>query len=130
MNLNIITIVGIGIITCVLTIILRKWKPEFAMVISLCGGMIILLMVLFALSSVLNNINDIIEKTGIASFYGKILFKALGICFVAQLASDTCRDSGETAIATKIDIAAKTAVLIIALPLFEKLLNVITNLLN
>ena len=48
------------------------------------------------------------------------MLKGLGICYLTQLASDICRDSGEGTLAVQSEMAGKTALLLISLPLFEK----------
>jgi stage III sporulation protein AD len=52
------------------------------------------------------------------------------VCFVAQLASDICRDANETAIATNVEMAGKIAVLLIALPLFGEIADLVVNLMK
>ena len=37
-----------------------------------------------------------------------ILFKTLGICFLAQFAADSCRDAGESALASKVELAGRS----------------------
>lgn len=62
--------------------------------------------------------------------YGLILFKALGICLITQLASDACRDAGEAALASKADLAGKVTLLVLALPLFQKIGELAVSLIN
>jgi stage III sporulation protein AD len=69
-----------------------------------------------------------LNKTNVPPEYGGIIFKSLGIAFITELASDTCRDVGGTAISTKIELAGKVAILIISLPLFEKILSIAMNM--
>lgn len=57
-----------------------------------------------------------------------MLLKALAICYITQLACDCCKDAGECAIAGKLQIAGKIAILIIALPMFESLAEIVTGL--
>ena len=57
-----------------------------------------------------------------------VLLKALAVCYITQLASDCCRDSGESAVAGKIEFAGKIAVLLIAVPLFESILGIVKDL--
>ena len=47
------------------------------------------------------------------------MFKTLGICFLAQFAADSCRDAGESALASKVELAGKISILVLSLPLFE-----------
>ena len=62
--------------------------------------------------------------------YVQILFKALGICLITQIACDACRDLGETAVASKVEAAGKISVLLISLPLFEQILAVVGSLIG
>ena len=60
----------------------------------------------------------------------EIVLKALGICIVAELGSQCCRDAGETAIATKVELAAKAALVLMSIPIFQTLLEVAGELLH
>ena len=57
---------------------------------------------------------------GISDTYVSIVFKALGVCLLTQLAADACRDAGETGLAAKAELTGKFALLTLALPLFRK----------
>lgn len=80
----------------------------------------ILAAVVTGIMPVAERVRELYSHTGGSSEYLDILFKSLGICFLTQLASDICKDSGEGTLAVQAETAGKTALLIIALPLFEK----------
>jgi stage III sporulation protein AD len=54
----------------------------------------------------------------------------LAVCYLTQLATDACKDAGETAIAGKLELAGKIAIVILSLPLFNSLVNLITGLIT
>jgi len=54
----------------------------------------------------------------------------VGVCFITQLACDLCRDAGENAIAARVETAGKAAILLISLPLFEQVLELVMVLLR
>ena len=56
--------------------------------------------------------------------------QALGVCFITQLASDACKDAGEGAIASKVELAGKVVILLLAMPLFEQIIGVATSLMT
>ena len=58
------------------------------------------------------------------------MVKALGVCVVTQLASDTCKDCGQNSIASKIELGGKVLILAISLPMFTSLLETINKLIN
>jgi stage III sporulation protein AD len=128
--MNLIPIIGAGIIAAVLAIVLKQYKPEFGMYISLIAGIIILLVVIRAVPPVLDTMNELIEAVSLSALYGAALLKALAICYITQLACDTCRDSGESAIAAKIEMAGKIAIVLISLPLFASVVDTVSELIN
>jgi len=128
--MNLIAIVGVGIIAALLSIILKQYKPEFGLYISLVAGIIILLVVIKEITPILDTIEELIDAVSLDAVYGAALLKALAICYITQLASDTCRDSGETAIAAKIEMAGKLAIVLVSLPLFKGVVEIVTDLIN
>jgi len=128
--MNILAIVAIGLIAALLSVILKQYKPEFGLYVSLLAGIIILMVVIREITPVLDSIEELISAVSLDAVYGAALVKALAICYITQLASDTCRDSGETAIASKVEIAGKLAIVLVSLPLFKGVVDVVTGLIN
>ncbi len=117
-------ILGIGIVAAVLAVVLRQYKPEYAMFISLGCSVLILLAVVGQIDGIMRQLEVLIIRTRVPVEFVAILFKALGICIITQMASDTCKDAGEGAIASKLELAGKVAVLVISLPLFTHLIDI------
>jgi len=128
--MNLIAIVGVGIIAALLSITIKQHKPEFGMYISLIAGVIILLAIIRELTPVLDTIGELIDAVSLEAAYGAALLKALAICYITQIACDTCRDSGETAIAAKIEMAGKLAIVLVSLPLFGAVVDIVTDLIS
>lgn len=126
--MNVITLTGAGIAAAVLSAVLRQYNREYGLYISLAACALILGAVLNAVSPLLSLIGTLREAAGLDSAYVAVLLKALAVCCMTQLASDCCRDGGEAAIASKIDFAGRIAVLLISVPLFEKLIGLIKDL--
>lgn len=129
-KMNIVAIVIIGVIGAILGIIIKQYKPEYSVLISLLTGVMILGAVIAVLQPLLNTIKSLTDAVNLNDVYGKILLKALAVCYITQLAVDCCKDAGETAIASKLEMAGKVAILLIALPLFEQLVNIVTALID
>ena len=120
--------VGLGVIAALLCVVLRPLHPELAMILSLAAGAVLLLAVVGEVGQVLALAKKMMEKAHLPGAYMPILLKALGICLLTQVACDTCRDAGETALSVKLEMAGKIAVLVLSLPLFEEILMVIQAL--
>ena len=128
--MNVITVIGMGIVGMVLAVLLKQYKPEYAIGVGLAVGVTVFLMVLVEALPIFDQIRSLFSNINVEFEYTSILFKALGICFVTQLASDACIDAGQTAIASNIEIAGRVAVLLISLPLFNVLLSIASQLIN
>lgn len=92
-------------------------------------GAIILLWIVSSLTSPFNELLKIITKAGISSKYFSVAIKAVILGYITQFVSETCRDFGCGSIAAKAELAGKTAVFLICVPLLYELFSVITELL-
>ena len=100
------------------------------MFISLASGILIFISVIAAINPIIRYITELTENAGLGGMYAEVLLKSLAVCYLTQLASDCCKDAGETAIAGKLQIAGKIAVLIMALPIFKSITEIITGLID
>lgn len=128
--MKIITIAAICIISTVLCKLFDGRSKEYGLYIRIIASAGVLAALIIYVSPVVETVNEIFLKIGAAEEYVYILFKSLGICYLTQFAFDICKDSGENALATQIEIAGKLCLILISLPLFESLLDIVTKLLN
>ena len=128
--MNIISIAILGLIGALITAILKQYKPEFAIFISIITTVIILSYIISIVLPVISDIKSMINKTSISFEHLSILLKSVGICYLTQFAADACRESGQTAISTKIELAGKVAICLISLPLFHNLVSVIETIIG
>ncbi|MCL1823159.1 MAG: stage III sporulation protein AC/AD protein family [Oscillospiraceae bacterium] len=128
--MNIIAIVGLGLVAAVLSIILRQYKQEFGFYIPLIAGAIILTAIIIAIRPALETVQNLMQAAGMNNIYGQTLLKGLAVCYLTQLAVDACKDAGETAIAGKLELSGKIAVVVLSLPLFNSLTELITRLIS
>ena len=126
----IIAAAAAGLVGTVLALILGQYRPEFRMLVTAAVTLLLMAMVLEQLSPVLEQLRSTMELTGLTGNYAAILFKAVGICLLTQLAGDVCRDSGESSIASKIELAGRAAILQTAMPLIQEVLVWAWELMN
>lgn len=128
--MEITALIALCIITALLALSLRGQRPEFAMLLSLCCGVIVLLNLLGQMNGILSGLERVMAGLSGQSDLTGIILKALGICIVAELGSQCCRDAGEAAIAAKVELAAKTALVLMCMPVFTQLLETAGELLR
>ncbi len=126
--MNIFAIIGTGIIAAAISAVLKRLGGEFGLFVSLAASLLILVAVLSAITPLTELIGELAEAAGAESEYIAVLMKALAVCVITQLAAESCRDSGEGAIASKIEFAGKTAVLLISVPLFSAIFGIVKEL--
>lgn len=123
-------IIGVGVIGVALAVLFKQYKPEYALAVSLLVGVVLFAAIAEGIAPVLDELNALLDSTQVPREYIEILLKSLGICFVTQIACDTCKDAGQGAIASKLEIAGKLAILVLSLPLFRALLAIVSTLLS
>lgn len=126
--MDIFSIVGFAIVATILSIVLKQYKPEFSVAITIMTSLLIFIFTIIQALPIITATIDMFGRTNLSSDYILILIKSLGLSFVTQLASDICKDAGESAIASKVELAGKVAILLLALPLFTKLLDIVYQL--
>ena len=125
----IIKIIGIGLVAIIIIILLKQYKPEFAIYISLLAGVLILLLVMDQLTQVISLLQSLASKASINSTFLAILLKITGIAFLAEFAVSVCKDAGEGAIASKIEIGSKIIIIAMSIPIISSLLEIILKIL-
>ena len=81
------------------------------------------------LEGIINLLKNISSRSGINREFLELLLKITGIAFLAEFAINLCKDSGEGAIASKIEIGSKVIIVSMSIPIISSLLEVITKLL-
>lgn len=127
--MDIIKIIGIGLISLIVIIIIKQYRPEFAVYVSLIAGALILVLVIDKMSGVINLLTNLANKTSINKDFIFLLIKITGIAFLTEFAVSICKDAGESAIATKIDMGGKVMIIAISIPIISSLLETIIKVL-
>ena len=119
--MDIIKIIGIGLIALIIIVILRQYRPEFAMYISLGAGILILALVATKLSGIIEVLKSLASKTAINNEFLVLLIKITGIAILTEFAVSLCKDAGESAIASKVDIGGKVLIISLSIPIINAL---------
>lgn len=126
---EIIKIIGIGLTGLVIIVILKQYRPEYAIYVSIIAGVLILFLAMQKISGVINLLQLISEKTYINKNFLGILLKITGIAILTEFAVSICSDAGEKAIASKIEIGSKVIIIAMSLPIITSLLELVIKIL-
>jgi len=126
---SVITVVALCLVAAVFAKVLERYNKEQAVFVTVAAASAVLMLMLLGISPVIGTVNSLLGRVEGGAEYSTVIAKALGVCYVTQLGTDICKDCGENALATLVEVSGKIALIVLALPLFEKLLGVIDRLL-
>lgn len=127
--MDIVKIIGVGLISLIIIIIVRQYKPEFTLYVSLLAGAIILLFIMDKIEGIIDLLTSLSNKTAINNEFLTLLIKITGIAFLTEFAVSICKDTGESAIANKVDMGGKVIIISMSIPIISSLLETIIEIL-
>lgn len=128
--MDLIAVAGIGLVAAAAAVLLKQYKPEYAMLVSLAAAGLIFGLLVVDLIPAFSVMRRLMDQVSFSGEYVRILIKCLGVCYLCQLAGQVCKEAGQLAIASKIELAGKVAILILTLPMFESLLETALSLID
>jgi len=126
---TIFKIISVAIITCIAVMVVKPVRADFAIVLSIVGGIIILVFVLSYFSNIFDIFNQIFKITGVNSSIYTIIFKIIGIGYLTEFTVSICNDTGNSSLGDKVMLGGKIVVLVMALPIVVSILDIIMELL-
>ena len=121
--MEIIKILATILIAALLSLLLKNKQSEYSfLIIIICTGLVLNFVVKRIIVPI-SLIEQKIESYGIDNSYFKVALKSLGIGYITSFISDSCKDSGQTALAHKAELAGKCAIFIISFPLTLSILE-------
>lgn len=121
-------ILGTALIVTVLLIIVRKERPEIAVLLSVAAAGLILTALLKNINPILLVFNNLALKTQINLSYLKLIVKIVGLAYLAGFGAQICKDAGEGSMAAKIELAGKIFILTLGIPIMVGLLELILKM--
>ena len=110
-------IVGLALIVTVISVVLKQIRPEIALQLSILAGAAIFILIMSKIKVIVDLLQTLAEQANISSYYLLIVLKIVGVAYLAEFGAQICRDAGEGALATKIEIAAKVGVIVLSIPI-------------
>lgn len=129
--MEIVKFVVIGIICAVMTVVVRQYRPELAVIVQLAGIVIIAIFAFEYLKNIFEETGSFFSDVQIVSDgYLTILIKILAIAVITKLGADICSDSSNSALATVVELTGKTVILVMCLSLIKTLVTLAKGLLE
>ncbi|PZD93431.1 stage III sporulation protein AD [Paenibacillus sambharensis] len=127
--MEIIQIVGLGLIATVLILVIKEHKPMFAFLLAAFTGIYVFLFLIGKIDAVIQVLKELAERSGIPSVYLQTILKIIGIAYIAEFGAQIVRDAGQESIATKIEFAGKVLILVMGVPIIGVIIETVLGLL-
>lgn len=122
-------IVALGVVGAVCATVVKKQTPDMALVLTVCAAALVLALAVGVLRPVRALLDELAQRAGLsAAVLGPVL-KTVGAALLTRVTAELCRDAGESGIASAVEIAGGACALVICLPLFEAVVQLILELL-
>jgi len=86
-------------------------------------------MIMDKIGAIIDLLTTLSNKTAINNEFLILLIKITGIAFLTEFTVSICKDTGETAIANKVDLGGKVLIISMSIPIIASLLETILKLL-
>lgn len=126
--MEIIRVLGIGLVAVFLLLVLRQYRGEFALLGTLAAGILIFLLVVDKIQAVLALLEDLADRAGIGTVFLETVLKVIGIAYLTEFSAQVARDANEGAIAAKIELAGKVIIIFLATPVIRAILDMVVRL--
>jgi len=125
----VIRAVILGIVGAVLCLVIKKNSPEIGLVLALTVSLLVVGLGMELVGTLLDFIETLQDAAGLSPALLGPVFQTVGIGILTRLAADICKDAGQAAIASTLELAGTVAALYIALPLMQTVFQMIGGLL-
>lgn len=126
---ELLKILAVALVTVFAHIIVKQTRPEIAMIISIAGSVLIIVMIVDSLSSVISSFYNIFQTTGVDTALLTPLFKIIAIGYITEFGANICQDAGASSVADKVLFAGKLVILLVALPIVTTVIDMVVSIL-
>lgn len=127
--MEIVQIVGIGLVATILALVIKEQKPMFAFLLAVAAGAIIFFFLIDKIAEVIRILEKLAVQADLNMVFLETILKIIGIAYIAEFGAQMTRDAGQGAIAAKIELAGKVLILVMAVPIIQIIIETVIGLL-
>ena len=127
--MEIIQVVGLGLIATFLILVIKEQKPVFAFLLATFAGVVIFISLADMIAEVIRILEQLANRAGVKTMFLETVLKIIGIAYIAEFGAQVTRDAGQESIASKIEMAGKVLILVMAIPIVTMIIETIIKIL-
>lgn len=128
-RIEIIQIVGLGLVATFLAAVLNQHKSSITTLFIVFVGSVMFLILIDQIHAILQMIERVASEAKVSNVYVETLLKIIGIAYIAEFGAQITKDAGQGAIASKIELAGKILILVMAIPILTVVIETILGFL-
>jgi stage III sporulation protein AD len=127
--LEMIQVVGLGLIATFLILLLKEQKPIFASLLATFVGVIIFISLAGKIAEVIGVLQTLATQAQVNHLFLETILKIIGIAYIAEFGAQVTRDAGQGSIASKIELTGKVLIMVMALPIITTIISTVLKIL-
>jgi stage III sporulation protein AD len=126
--LEMIQVVGLGLVATFLILLLKEQKPIFASLLATFVGVILFISLAGKIAEVVGVLQALATQAQVNHLFLDTILKIIGIAYIAEFGAQVTRDAGQGSIASKIELAGKVLIMVMALPIITTIINTVLKI--
>ena len=127
--MDIFKITALCVCGAISALILKEYKPSFAICVGIICAVTIFFEILGQINYIFVSASAISSQLSINPEYMETVIKITGVSCISRFGTEICRDAGQNAIATNLELAGKIVIVVLSLPVLFSVINLILGLL-
>ena len=115
----IVKVTAVCLLGALLAALLKKSNPELALLLAVAACVIVLAVVIKGLDEIFAFLDEIVTWGGLSADIFSPLWKTVGIALVTRVGTELCKDAGENAMASLVEMTGASGAVLVAIPLFQ-----------
>ncbi len=113
---------ALAVICTAVGVVVKQIKNEMSFALRAAGGVLIFGILLLSLEPFFSFFDELGGLAGTEEYVG-IMLRSLGVAILSHVCAGICRDAGEGSLAGGVELAGKIEILILCIPLIERILG-------
>lgn len=126
--MEILKIVAVALTGMMLATMLKSINKEISIYIILATVIIIFLAIIERLEDIFTFIQGIYDTVPYGKTFFPVILKVLAVSYITDFTAQLCRDAGEGAVASKVEMAGKVIIFCLAIPVLSAILKLVDTL--
>lgn len=126
--MDIFKILAFVLVALVGALIVEKNNKEIGILLVLVACVFIFFNVFTSIRDVVIVLKKLADGAGINQVYLELLLKVTGIAYMVEIVKNVCVDAGNTALASKAELAGKVSIALLTIPLITNVVSLIGSI--